>query len=142
MQFNKGDRVSVRESIEWIEAGEIGTVVRCDGGAVQVALDSARQVPWWVSLSEIEKVEEAKPTDSIQVDNVVNHPPHYTGFSNGAEVIDITENLPFNRGSAIKYLARAGKKNPDRELEDLKKALWFVAREIERLEKSEKKEEK
>ncbi|WP_280485403.1 DUF3310 domain-containing protein [Nocardia cyriacigeorgica] len=65
----------------------------------------------------------------------INHPSHYAdGWSNGAEVIDITENLSFNRGNAVKYLARAGKKDPDRELEDLKKARWYVEREIQRLE--------
>ena len=63
----------------------------------------------------------------------VNHPSHYTGFSDGAEVIDITENLNFNRGNAIKYLARAGRKDPATELEDLMKAEWYVKREIIRL---------
>ncbi|MFD8142588.1 DUF3310 domain-containing protein [Streptomyces sp. NPDC059708] len=62
----------------------------------------------------------------------VHHPSHYAdGWSNGAEVIDLTENLPFNRGNAIKYLCRAGKKND--ELEDLRKAAWYVNREIERM---------
>lgn len=64
----------------------------------------------------------------------INHPSHYRGFSNGAEVIDITEQLNFNRGSAIKYLARAGKKDPAKELEDLRKAEWYVQREIARIE--------
>jgi len=64
----------------------------------------------------------------------INHPAHYTGFSNGAEVIDITENLNFNRGNAIKYLARAGAKDPEKELEDLRKAEWYVLREIGRVE--------
>ena len=64
----------------------------------------------------------------------VTHPPHYAdGWSNGAEVIDITENLNFNRGNAVKYIARAGKKNPDTEIEDLKKARWYVERELVRL---------
>lgn len=67
----------------------------------------------------------------------VNHPSHYTGFSNGAEVIDITENLNFNRGNAIKYLARAGHKDSASELEDLMKARWYVNREIARLTSSE-----
>jgi hypothetical protein len=68
-------------------------------------------------------------------DDAVSHPSHYAdGWSNGAEVIDITENLNFNRGNACKYLARAGKKGgPEKELEDLRKALWYVRREIERL---------
>lgn len=65
----------------------------------------------------------------------VNHPTHYAdGWSNGAEVIDITENLNFNRGNAVKYTARAGRKDPATELEDLKKARWYLDREIERLE--------
>lgn len=64
----------------------------------------------------------------------VNHPSHYAeGWSNGAEVIDITENLNFNRGNAVKYIARAGKKGVDTELEDLEKAQWYLGRELERL---------
>lgn len=70
---------------------------------------------------------------AVPVNDPVEHPSHYVGFSNGAEVIDIVEHLNFNRGNAIKYLARAGAKNPDTEVEDLKKAAWYVARELERL---------
>jgi hypothetical protein len=70
-------------------------------------------------------------------DDMVNHPSHYAeGWSNGAEVIDITENLNFSRGNAIKYIARAGKKvgNLEKEIEDLRKAAWYINREIARLE--------
>lgn len=64
----------------------------------------------------------------------VNHPAHYSGFSNGAEVIDIVECLSFNIGNAVKYLARAGRKGgEDKRLEDLRKAQWYLAREIDRL---------
>lgn len=62
-------------------------------------------------------------------------PDHYQGFSNGAEVIDITENLNFNRGCAVKYLCRAGRKDPTKTLEDLNKARFYVEREIGRLAK-------
>ena len=66
--------------------------------------------------------------------DVVNRPSHYAdGWSNGAEVIDITENLNFNRGNAVKYIARAGKKDPEKELEDLKKAEFYLKREIARI---------
>jgi hypothetical protein len=67
--------------------------------------------------------------------DLINHPSHYAdGWSNGAEVIDITEHLNFNRGNAVKYLSRAGKKGaPEKELEDLQKALWYVTREVQRL---------
>lgn len=65
----------------------------------------------------------------------VNHPSHYAdGWSNGAEIIDITEHLNFCRGNAVKYVARAGKKDPTKELEDLKKAEFYIRREIARLE--------
>ena len=68
------------------------------------------------------------------------NPWHYRyGFSNGAEVIDITENLSFNAGNAVKYLARAGRKDPEKEIEDLRKALWYVQREISRLLSKEEK---
>ena len=63
----------------------------------------------------------------------VRHPDHYRGFSNGAEVIDITENLSFNRGNVVKYVARAGRKDPAKELEDLRKAQFYLDREIGRL---------
>lgn len=64
----------------------------------------------------------------------VNHPSHYSeGWSNGAEVIDITENLNFNRGNAVKYIARAGRKDAMKTVEDLKKARWYIDRELKRL---------
>jgi Protein of unknwon function (DUF3310) len=61
------------------------------------------------------------------------NPSHYRGFSNGAEVIDIAERLNFNRGTAIKYLARAGRKQGEAVIDDLKKARWYVDREIQRI---------
>jgi hypothetical protein len=59
-------------------------------------------------------------------------PAHYKGFSNGAETIDITENLNFNRGNVVKYVCRAGRKAE--LLEDLLKARWYLDREIQRVE--------
>lgn len=68
------------------------------------------------------------------------NPNHYKGFSNGAEVIDITENLTFNAGNLVKYGARAGrldeslnKNDAEGRIEDLKKSRWYADREIERL---------
>lgn len=72
----------------------------------------------------------------VPVNDPVN-PNHYQGFSNGAEVIDIAENLTFSAGNAVKYLSRAGRidgQNKGAILEDLRKAAWYVAREIERIE--------
>lgn len=69
--------------------------------------------------------------------NNVNHPNHYLS-SSGIEVIDAIEawELGFNRGNCIKYVARAGRKNRDKEIEDLEKAQWYLNREIERLKKN------
>jgi hypothetical protein len=62
----------------------------------------------------------------------VNHPAHYTAYP--VEVIQLTEHMNFCRGNAVKYIARAGLKNPATEVEDLKKARWYIEREINRLE--------
>jgi hypothetical protein len=64
--------------------------------------------------------------------DIVNHPPHYTSHPSGVECIDIVEHLPFNVGNAVKYLWRAGLKSPDL-LTDLKKAEWYIKREIARV---------
>lgn len=63
--------------------------------------------------------------------NTVNHPSHYN--SGKIEVIEAIEDwkLGFHRGNAVKYIARAGRKDPSREIEDLQKAIWYLKREIE-----------
>jgi len=65
--------------------------------------------------------------------NEIN-PGHYRGFSNGAEVIDITERLNFNRGNVITHVARAGRKPGTSAITDLRKAMWYLDREIARME--------
>lgn len=63
----------------------------------------------------------------------VSHPSHYAeGWSNGAEVIDLAEHLSFCAGNVVKYVCRAGRKDPDKHVEDLNKARWYLDREIER----------
>lgn len=62
----------------------------------------------------------------------VNHPDHYTTHPSGIECIQITEWMNFCVGNAIKYLWRAGQKGD--HLQDLKKAHWYIDREIARLE--------
>lgn len=65
----------------------------------------------------------------------VNHPSHYNDGK--IEVIDYIEDkqLGFCLGNAIKYISRAGKKYKDKEVEDLKKAIWYIERRIYELEK-------
>jgi hypothetical protein len=62
----------------------------------------------------------------------VNHPNHYGGEFNTYEAIKVIEawKLGFNLGNTIKYISRAGIKDPEREIEDLEKALWYLQREI------------
>lgn len=66
----------------------------------------------------------------------VEHPRHYTAHPSGIECIDVVEHMNFNRGNAIKYIWRAGEKNPATEVEDLEKARWYIGREIARLKKA------
>ena len=70
----------------------------------------------------------------VVVNDPVNHPSHYT-FGK-FEVLDVIEDwkLNFHRGQVIKYIARAGKKDSSPEVDDLKKARFYLDREIQALE--------
>jgi len=61
----------------------------------------------------------------------VNHPKHYTAHPSGVEAIEITEHFNFNKGNAIKYIWRSSDKG--KEVEDLRKARWYIDREIARI---------
>jgi hypothetical protein len=67
----------------------------------------------------------------------VNHPNHYGGENNEYEAIKVIDawDLDFCLGNTVKYISRAGKKNTDKELEDLKKAFWYLQHKINTLEK-------
>ena len=69
---------------------------------------------------------------------MVKNPSHYGGAENIYEAIKVIEswNLDFHLGNTVKYISRAGKKYPDKELEDLRKAAWYLNRRIENLEKN------
>ena len=84
----------------------------------------------------VKRKEANKPT---MVDDPVNHPSHYT--SGSIEVIDFIEDqkLPYHLGSAMKYICRAGKKNPSKTQEDLMKAVWYINRYIGLLEQEDTK---
>ena len=60
----------------------------------------------------------------------VNHPKHYNAHPSGVECITVVEHMSFNVGNAMKYLWRADEKG--NALEDLRKAQWYVQREIEK----------
>jgi hypothetical protein len=67
-----------------------------------------------------------KPNDPV------NHPAHYTSHPRGIECIQVTQHMNFCRGNAIKYIWRAGDKG--NEVQDLKKAIWYLECEIKRIE--------
>jgi Protein of unknwon function (DUF3310) len=68
----------------------------------------------------------------------VNHPMHYGGENNPYEAIKVIEacELDFCLGNSIKYILRAGKKDADKEIQDLEKAKWYLDRKISQLNKN------
>lgn len=66
------------------------------------------------------------------MNDMINHPSHYTDGS--IEVIEFIEDkkLGYHLGNVIKYICRAGKKDPSKEVEDLKKAAWYLDRYIKK----------
>lgn len=101
---------------------------------------------------EAAKVQESVSSDYIDViagmmmkDEKVSHPSHYTWLKElcGIEVIDITRHLDFDMGNALKYLLRAGKKSEEgysdkeKEIEDLKKAVFYIQDKIKMLEEED-----
>jgi hypothetical protein len=96
-------------------------------------------------LREISIVNKIKINDDSQIlvaqnkDNV-NHPSHYTSHPSGIECIEITKHYDFCIGNAIKYLWRSGLKHEEgmddkaKQVEDLKKAIWYINQKIEMLE--------
>ena len=80
--------------------------------------------PQYVLLSNLPEKSKSDP---------VNHPSHYT--TGKIECIDFIEDkqLGFHLGNAVKYIVRAGKKDPSKTIEDLEKARWYLNRYIEKL---------
>jgi hypothetical protein len=91
---------------------------------------SKNTTPVW-SMAEAHRIRDLGAECSSQPDPV-NHPTHYTSHPSGIECIQITEHMGFNLGNAIKYAWRADLKN--NAIEDLKKAVWYIQREIAKRE--------
>ena len=94
---------------------------------------------------EIEEVKEKLkdkelfPAAVQRVKEMVNGPAHYGGADNPYEVIKVCEAWGLDYDAyllnVVKYVARAGKKDDTKELEDLKKAAFYLDRKIKNLEK-------
>ena len=136
--FKVGDTV-VATGEAWVDLkGELGKVTalqddRPDRPLVAFARGEFSWGAWGEYAVELVQAADVAQEEANEASDAIN-PAHYQGFSNGAQVIDITENLNFNRGNAVKYLARAGAKDPAKEIEDVKKAIWYAQRELVRLE--------
>ncbi len=73
----------------------------------------------------------------FELSDPVNRPSHY--MDGKIEVIEYIEDkkLGFCLGNAIKYISRAGKKDPSKTIEDLKKAKWYIDRRIKEIQEAE-----
>lgn len=78
-------------------------------------------------------VHAAMAKNATGTNDPVNKPAHYTTHPSGVECIQVTEHMGFCLGNVVKYLWRADQKGAP--IEDLKKAAWYLAREIQRREK-------
>lgn len=76
---------------------------------------------------------------SQELKEMVNHPQHYGGDNNVYEVVKVCEAWDLDKDAylfnVVKYVSRAGKKDKSKEIEDLKKAAWYLNRKIENLQK-------
>lgn len=93
---------------DWCEVFMFACTGRCDSNGCDGVLDEARAA----------------------VNDPVSHPAHYTAHPSGVECIQVTEHMGFCLGNAVKYIWRADLK--DDAVEDLKKAAWYIEREIAR----------
>lgn len=86
-------------------------------------------------MAMLSKMSEVLGQSVMEACDPVNHPGHYT--QGNIEVIDFIEDqkLPYHLGNAVKYICRAGKKDPTKTAEDLKKCVWYVERYIDLISK-------
>jgi hypothetical protein len=90
--------------------------------------DARADAEWRAAEKKHQSALKEKP-----VPDPVNHPTHYTAHPSGVECIQVTKHMGFCLGNAVKYIWRADLKA--NALEDLRKARWYLDREIERREK-------
>ena len=86
----------------------------------------------WSLVDQKTKIETRLPKWAEKKADMINHPPHYTSHPSGVECIQVTEHMNFCLGNAVKYIWRADLKGSG--VEDLKKAAWYIEREIKRRE--------
>lgn len=116
---------------------KVGDVVECiDNGGVEdsltygkkykIAIDLNTEISVYDDIYGTFRKNRFKLVDKEKADKI-NHPSHYTSHKSGIECIAIVEHMQFNLGNAIKYIWQHEEKNG---IEDLKKAVWYIQREI------------
>ena len=130
VKFEVGMKLRVlvdRASDSRLTAGEIVEIVDKNGGILEV---KSEHTGHWV-LYQLDFGVTFDIAYRTASSDAINHPAHYN--QGKIEVIEFIEdkNLGFHLGNAVKYISRAGKKDPAKEIEDLKKAVWYIERQIE-----------
>lgn len=162
VQINYRNRPYI-EAVVFGQSDWSGRSIYFSAKAAQAALDKAKQPEAGDKPSQTETV---KPTREQQIadgwtdeeikraalqprectdipqplaprNDPVNHPAHYTSSPSGIECIQVTEWMGFLLGNAVKYIWRAGSKGNEKQ--DLEKAVWYIQRRIEQIEKEEVK---
>ena len=139
--FKVGDKVRAT-GLMWSSYFErFGEVVELNEGRAdepRVMFEDDEESPWdaWGEYAvELVRAADVAQEEANEASDAIN-PAHYQGFSNGAQVVDITEHLTPNLANVVKYAARAGRKT-ENPVEDLRKAEWYLARELARLERDD-----
>ena len=119
------------EQIDHVSTQLIGTYVGTCTEKEMAAIERGMLRALGLTPNPVEVEEQSEAHDTV------NHPSHYTDGK--IEVIDYIEDkkLGYHLGNAVKYISRAGKKDPTKYVEDLQKADWYIKREIDRLTKGE-----
>ena len=96
-----------------------------------IKMGTIRLMTFWTTkiMEQIMITKENIPTDNV------NHPAHYTSHPSGVETIQIVEHMGFCLGNAVKYIMRCDEKGA--AVEDLKKAVWYLEREIAKREQKD-----
>jgi mRNA interferase MazF len=127
------------EQIDSVSTTLIGECVACCNAEEMAEIDRGLQRSLGLIGDKATTAPQITVSASIvknRCSDAVNHPSHYTDGK--IEVIDYIEDkkLGYHLGNAVKYISRAGKKDPAKTVEDLQKAAWYIQREIERLKET------
>ena len=135
--FKVGDKVRATGEAWDYHKGQLGKVTALQDGRPDrpLVVFAGGELSWraWGEYAvELVRAADVAQEETNEVPADAINPAHYQGFSNGAQVIDITENLTPNLANVVKYAARAGRKT-ENPVEDLRKAEWYLARELVRI---------